>query len=151
MRKKMKKCISDVICHLGGRLQTRVEWQSTLQFFKKRIAAKQVYCTFISLVPKNSQAWLWSTSTDLAAQTWQSFHFPKITVTLKMNIFSRLKIPPFHLNEIVLPFLCPQNGQSCFDLNKGKLIFWSFSSFKALQKISEALHQVKMLPWKILF
>ena len=134
MRKKMKKRISDFICHVGGRLQTRVEWQSTLQFFKTRIAAKQVYCTFISLVPKNSQAWLWSTSTDLAAQTWQSFHFPKITVTLKMNIFSRLKIPPFHLNEIVLPFLGPQNGQNCFDFNKGKLIILEFLFFYSFTK-----------------
>ena len=87
-----------------------VGWSDTALFaiFENRhYAADQVYCTFMSPIPKNRQFWLRARK----AHAWQSFHFSKFTETLQNNYFFWK-----------FSFLGPQNEQFGFWPDQRKTI-----------------------------
>ena len=68
-----------------------------------------------------------------ASHARQSFHFQKITRTLKMNMFRKFAIPfvycieqspkrKFENNVFLNSLLCPKMVKTVFDLNNGKNI-----------------------------
>ena len=111
-----------------SRLRIRVEWYRNFSIFENgHYAADQVY--FFSPIKKNRA--------NLAAHVRQSFHFQKITGTLKMIFFKFANT--FHLlqrtiakkENSILDFLnyClgPKMGNFVFDLFKEIASFFSFS------------------------